>query len=83
MPRRMPDVIQVIVLASHSNTFLRGSSARLFSRALAQKHIFELVHPCIGKQKGRVVKGDNRGRREDSMLSLFEVLKKLASNCLG
>ncbi|OQA17746.1 MAG: hypothetical protein BWY63_02281 [Chloroflexi bacterium ADurb.Bin360] len=50
-----PHIIQVVVLAGDTHTFLRISSARVGATACAEKDILELIHTCIGEEQGGVI----------------------------
>ena len=61
MAARKADVLEIVVFAAGAHTFLRGRGAAVVTALEAEKNIFELVHPRIGKQQGRVVRRHQRG----------------------
>ena len=51
------DLIEIVVLTAGTYTFLRGDGARVITFFVAEKHVFELIHPGVDKQQRRVVCG--------------------------
>ena len=60
VPRGVADIFQIFVLATRTNTTLRGRGTGIATLVAAQKDIFELHHASIGKQQGGVVAGHQR-----------------------
>src|SRR5204862_7039784 len=61
------DVVQVVVLAAGTNTFLGGGSAFVRSLCQAGDDVLELHHARVGEHQGRVIARNQRGRRHDLM----------------
>ena len=76
MPRRVADILQIVVLAAGAHAALRARGARIVARLLAEKHILELHHAGIGEQQRRIVARDERTRRHDRMAVLAEKLQE-------
>ena len=55
VPGTGPDVLQVVVLAGHPETLLRGHRARRVRLLDAEEVVLELDHPGIDEQQGRIV----------------------------
>lgn len=49
----------------------------------AEENIFELVHSRVDEKQSGVVVGDDRGRRDDGVSLLFEVIQKRSADFLG
>ena len=81
--RVLPDVVEVVVLASGSDALLRvGGALELGERALgvrgSQEAGLELVHPRVGEEEGRViVRHDGGGRHDGVLLGLEEIQEGL------
>ena len=60
--RGVTHVLEVIVLATRTHTFLSRHSALVGPLLKAQKGFFELVHTRVGKEQGGVVCGHQRTR---------------------
>jgi len=58
--RGVPDILQVIVFATRAHAFLCGNRALIGALLQTQKRLLELVHPGIGKQQRRIIRGDQR-----------------------
>ncbi len=48
-------LVEIIVLATGANAFLRGGRTWVHTFLGAEKHILELVHTRIGKKQCRVI----------------------------
>jgi hypothetical protein len=57
MPRRIADVLEVVVLATRPHAALAGDRAFVVALFLAKEHILELHHPGVGEQQRRVIRG--------------------------
>ena len=76
------DLLQVVVLARHAQTFLRIGHPAVFDRRVPQEQIFKLVHPGVGEHQGRVVLDDHRSRRHDHMPFAAEKIEKSFSDLI-
>src|SRR4029077_19268621 len=74
------DVFQVIVLAAGAHAFLRRRGARVFALLEAQENVLELVHPGVGEQQRRVVRGDERRAAHDAVASVGEKFQEHAAD---
>ena len=75
MARRVPDLFEVVVLASGAHAFLRRGSSPISIGGLlhAEKDLFELDHPCVRKEQGGIIGRNERGARADGVAILLEV----------
>ena len=80
MPPRVADVIQVVVLAARPHAFLRARRARIIPLLLPQEHVFELVHPSVGKQQRRIVGRHQRRTAHHAVPAGREIVKELLAN---
>ncbi len=83
VPRRVPDVFEVVVLAARAHRALRRRRALVRPRLLAQKHVLELHHPGVGEEQRRVASRHERGRGHDRVAALFEELQELRADVGG
>ena len=60
VPSRVPDVVQIIVLAARTQAFLRRHRARIRPLLNTRKHALELNHSRVGKQQAWILFGDQR-----------------------
>src|SRR4030081_26247 len=67
MPRGVADILQIVVLATCSDTPLARSGADIVTPFLAQEHVLELDHAGVGEQQSGVISRDERTRRHDRM----------------
>ena len=79
---RVPDIVQVVVLAAGADALL---SRRCTLQALIQTQeiILELVHPRVGKQQRRVVLRDHGARSHNGVSLALEELQKSRTNLGG
>src|SRR5262249_26175831 len=80
MPRRVTDVLQIVVFATRSYYALARCRANVVPLVLAEEHVLELHHAGIGEQQSGVVTGDERARRHDRMAVLTEKLEEGAAD---
>jgi hypothetical protein len=80
MPGRVPDVLEVVVLAARAHAALRRRGA--FVRTLVEpgEHVLELDHPRIDEKERRVVGGHERARRHVRMAVGDEILDEPAAD---
>ncbi len=76
MPRRVADVVQVVVLAAGAHALLRGRCPRIGTRLLAGEHVLERHHAGRGEHQGRVVARHQRRRGDHLVAVLAEVVEK-------
>ena len=76
MPRRIADILQVIMLAASPNAFLRGNGPVVIACLKPGEQVLELHHAGIGEHQGRVILWDQRTRIDDLMLVLVKIVKK-------
>ncbi len=62
VPRRVADVLEVVVLAAGAHAALRGRRAHVGPLVLAEEHVLELDHARVGEQQRRIVRRDERRR---------------------
>ena len=58
MAGRAADILQVVMFAAGTHAFLRGGGAYILALFSTEEAVLELVHPCIGKEQGGVVMGN-------------------------
>ena len=61
VPGGLAHVVQIVVLAARPYAFLTGSGALRRGILDPNENVLELVHAGVGKQKRRVILGDDRG----------------------
>ena len=66
----MADVFEVVVFAADAHTLLRCRRGGVRGLELAEEKIFELVHPRIVEEEGRIVVGDDRRGVDEAVASL-------------
>jgi hypothetical protein len=76
MPRGMPDILQIVVLATNPETFLCSYSALVRALLRARENALELDHTGVCEEKGRISSGNQRRTRYTCMISLLKVLEE-------
>jgi hypothetical protein len=76
MPRRPTDIFQIIVLAACPYAFLRAACTNIIPFLHSEKAVLELVHPGIGKEKRRIVVGNQPGTLYYCVATLIEKCQK-------
>ena len=61
MTRRMPHILQIVVLPAHPQALLRGGGTPVGAYIGTQENVLELHHSRVHEEQGRVVVGDQRG----------------------
>src|ERR1700738_3719960 len=79
VPRRIADILQIVVLATRADAPLARSGADIVTLLLAQEHVLELDHAGIGEQQCGVISRNERARRHDRMAVLAEKLQEGAA----
>ena len=78
--RRVPDVLQVVVLAARAQAALRSRGAPVGPCLPAEEHVLELHHSGIGEEQRRVVRRHERAGGDDRVVALLEELQELRAN---
>ena len=74
------DILQVVMLAAGTDTFLRSCGTDIVPLLLTEEAVLKLVHPGVGKKQGRVVVRNQGGGADDGMSVLFEVVEESFTN---
>jgi hypothetical protein len=79
-----PHILEVVVLASGSDAFLRvcSSSGRIGATLFAQEYWNKLIHACVGKKKIWRL-GHEARRGHNGVLFSFEKIQKILSDLLA
>src|SRR6185295_8287869 len=83
VPRRVADVLQVVVLAARTHAALRGGGARVGALLLAEEDVLELHHARIDEQQRRVVRGHERTGGHDAVALGLEILEEARADLGG
>jgi hypothetical protein len=85
MARGVADLLEVVVLAAGANALLggRGPAVTLGGLFLPEEDLLELDHPCIGKEQGWVIPGDEGGAGPDGMRLTGEIIEKTGADFVG
>ena len=73
-------VFEVVVLAARAHAFLRSGGARIVALFKSEEGVLELVHPGVGEQQCRIIRGHERGAAHHAMLSRSEIVEKLLAH---
>ncbi len=65
---------EVVVLAAHTQTFLRVGNATALGAGVAKNDILELVHSRVGKHQRGVIFDDHRCRWHDMVAFRFKIV---------
>ena len=76
MPGRIADIVEIVMLAAGSKTFLRRSGAAVGALLDTGEQVLELHHAGTGEHQRRIVAGDERPRRDDLVSRLAEEVEK-------
>src|SRR5262249_32046288 len=76
MPRRPPNVVEIVVLAARSDALLTRGGALIVTPLLAEKHTLELHHPGIGEEQGRITGRNQAGGADARVTVTLEVREK-------
>src|SRR5690606_32584010 len=76
VPRRVADVLQVVVLATGAHTLLAACRAGVGPLFQPQETVLELVHAGIGKQQRRIVIRHQRTGGYSGMALFFKEAKE-------
>src|SRR5919106_564441 len=73
---RVPDVLEVVVLAPGPHAFLTGRGAHVLATLVAQEHPLELHHSGVGEQQRGVVARDERRGAHPGVAVPLEIPEK-------
>ena len=83
VPAGLPDLLEIVVLATGTHALLARSGPDIRTRVLPKEGALELHHASIGEQERGIV-GRNQGRRRYFGVPLGrEIIEELASNLGG
>src|SRR5690606_12776721 len=80
VPRRDPDLLQVVVLAAHPQALLRRRRPPVRPLLLAQEHALELDHPGVREEERRVVLRHEARAGLDAVPLTLEIFEELSTN---
>ncbi|EBA08975.1 hypothetical protein SSE37_04995 [Sagittula stellata E-37] len=80
VPRGVTDVVQIVVLATRADAFLRGRRAVVVALLDAGEAVLELHHPRVDEHKRRIVARHERAGRDDLVPLLLEVVQKCGTD---
>jgi hypothetical protein len=73
---RVAHVVQIIVLSARADALLRGSGPHVVACLASREDVLELVHPGVGEEQRRVLRRDERRRRNAAVSPLLEELQE-------
>src|SRR6476660_5373126 len=76
MPPRVPDVLEVVVLAAGAQTLLRRDSPAIATGLLAEKDPLELVHAGVGEEQRWIGLWNQRRTRHGLVSMLLKVVNE-------
>ena len=76
VPRRVADIVQIVVLAARPHAFLRRRRPAIRPLLRPGEHVLELHHPAVGEQQRRVVPRHQRRGRHRGMPIAGEVIEE-------
>ena len=83
MAPRVSHILQVVVFPARTHALLRCSGARVVAFLLTEKHVFKLIHACVGEQQRWVVGGNQRRATHHAMVAGREIVQKLLANLMA
>ena len=81
--RGIAHVLEIVVFAAGPHAALARGGAQVVAPFPAEKHVLELHHAGVGKEKGRVVAGHERARGHDHVAERAEKVEKRAAHLRG
>ena len=81
--RGVADIVQVVVLATGADAFLRGGGADIGPSLLPGEHVLELHHARVGEHQGRVVARHKRRAFDDLMPVAGEIVEEGGANVVA
>ena len=82
MPRRVADILEIVVLAAGAHRLLRGGRPRERRLGTAGEIVLERDHAGIGEHQRRIVPRDERPRRQWNMAVILEEIEKTGTNII-
>src|SRR5437762_8791600 len=80
----MAHLLEIVMLAAGTHTFLRSRSAASESWLLqAQKYFLELDHSRVGEQQRRIITGHERGAWPNGVTRASEIVEETKWNLSG
>ncbi len=83
MPRRVSDIVEVVVLAARPHHLLRRRRPRIWTALLAGEHVLELHHSGIGEQQRRIVARHQRRARHHCVAGTREIVDEPGSDVVA
>ena len=80
MPRRIPDILQVVMLTAGAHAFLRRGRTVVIALLRAGEDVLELNHPGVGEHQRGIVARHQRRRVDHFMAMLPEILQEGGSD---
>ena len=80
MPRRIADIVEIVVLAARAHAFLRRGRALEGQRLHAGEDVLELHHASIGEHERGIVAWYKRARRHMFMAVLAEEIDECSAD---
>src|SRR5207249_3874113 len=77
------DVLQVVMLATGANAFLRSGSALVLALLQSEKNVLELDHAGIGEQQRVVVGGNERTALHRAVTACGKIVQKPLANFIA
>ncbi len=77
----VPNLLEIVVLATCAYAFLRGRRPPTKRRVLqTEENLLELHHSRVGKEQCRIVGGNERAARTDGVSVALEILEESTAN---
>src|SRR5262249_47420845 len=88
MPRRVADLLEVVVLASGADALLRRGGPRVVALLPSEEDVLELVHAGVREEQRGVAVRDDPARRDDLGAALLEEAEEqradlIRLHCMG
>ncbi len=75
-------IVQIVMLAARANNLLGCRGAGIGTGFLPGEHVLERYHASIGEEQGRIVLRHERGRGNDLVAMVSEILQKRAAQLI-
>ena len=76
----LADLVEIVVLASGTDTLLGRRRTSIVAPLCAEKDILELVHPCVDEEQGWIVGRQERRRLDDLVPLSRKIVEELRAN---